>query len=83
MGKAERGEALRTLRDVASESGYANAVEAARASVESLGRVDACSVGVMARAAAEGRGPVAYDGDAGLGEYDAAFSKGGAADAQA
>ena len=82
MGKAERGAALRALRDAARESGYAPAVEAGRMSVEMLGHVDASAVDVMARGIADGRGPVAYDQDVGLGDYDVAFSlNGGEGDA--
>ena len=85
MEKAERGSALRALRDAAAESGYANALSAAQASVEMLGCVDAAAVGVMARAAADGRGPVDYGQDVGLSDYDAAFGLlgGGAADGEA
>jgi len=82
MEKAERGAALRALRDAARDSGYAHAIEAGRMSVEMLGHVDASAVDIMARGIADGRGPVTYDQDVGLSEYDAAFAlSGGGRDA--
>jgi hypothetical protein len=76
MDKASRGSALRCLRDVAAESGYGNAVAAADRSLAALGTIDPDAVGVLARLAADGREPVAYDQEVGLSEYDLAFGKG-------
>jgi transposase len=77
MDKASRGSALRCLRDVAAESGYGNAVAAADQVLAALGAVDPDSVGIVARLAADGREPVAYDQEVGLSEYDFAFAKEG------
>lgn len=73
MEKSVRGAALRTLRDVSAQSGYANAIKAARTSVELLGRVDESAVEVMAHAMADGRDAIAYDQEVGLDDYDVAF----------
>lgn len=77
MEKAERGVALRTLRNVATESGYANAIDAAATAIETLGHMDESSVEILAKAALDSRIPIAYDQEVGLSDYDIAFEMNG------
>ena len=72
MEAPERSDALRTLRNVASESGYAAAVDAMAKCVELTGSVDVASVETMAACA--GTVCAQYDDPADLSVYDSVFS---------
>ena len=76
MEKAERGQALRTLRNVSVDSGYTNAINAAVSSLEMLGYIDPSAVCVMARIGADNREPITYEQEVGLCDYDAVFVRG-------
>ena len=71
---ARRG-ALQTLKRVDRESGWANAVEAMLATLESTGGVDRADVTLLAARLAEGVERVEYEDDRpDLSEYDIAFT---------
>lgn len=70
-----RREFLRVLRDVAAQSGYAPAVEAA-ARIAGLGNdPDRASVTVLAAGIRDGRGIVDYADPVDMSDYDAAFAR--------
>lgn len=71
MERAERSDALRTLRNVAGEKGYQAAVRA-MAECANLGFTDADSVETVAACA--GRGLVEYDDPVDLSVYDRVFA---------
>ena len=82
MDRQERVSVLRTLRDIAGESGFKHAVEGMRASLDSLGQIDAAASEIVARSLADGRDAIVYDEEVGLDDYDIAFAAaGGGADA--
>lgn len=71
----ERRGALQTLKRVDRESGWANAVEAMLATLESTGGVDRAGVTLLAARLAEGVERVEYEDDRpDLSEYDIAFT---------
>lgn len=73
--EGERRGALRTLRRVDRESGWADAVGAMPTTLESTGGADGAGVALLAARLAEGVDRVEYDdGRSGLGEYDIAFA---------
>lgn len=73
--EGERRGALRTLRRVDRESGWADAVGAMPTTLESTGGTDGAGVALLAARLAEGVDRVEYDdGRPGLGEYDIAFA---------
>lgn len=74
---------LRALRDASAERGWAAAVEGMSRTLGLTGGIDAASVSLQAAVAASGDARVDYDGDAGLGAYDAALRlvRGGGRDA--
>lgn len=73
--EGERRGALRTLRRVDRESGWADAVGAMPTTLELTGGADGAGVALLAARLAEGVDRVEYDdGRPGLGEYDIAFA---------
>lgn len=71
----ERRGALQTLKRVDGESGWANAVEAMLATLESTGGVGRAGVTLLAARLAEGVERVEYEDDRpDLSEYDIAFT---------
>ena len=70
-----RDEALRTLKRVDGESGWANAAEAMLSILESTGGADRAGVTLLAAGLAEGVAGIEYDDDRpDLSEYDIAFT---------
>lgn len=72
--EGERRGALRTLRRVDRESGWADAVGAMPTTLESTGGADGAGVALLAARLAEGVDRVEYDGQVRLGRNDIAFA---------
>ena len=71
---AGRGQALRVLRDVASESGWGPAVAAVSSIVGAGGSMDRATASILAASEANGRGVVAYDEPVDMAAYDDVFA---------